>query len=129
MSRIGMIDWSRMITPETARRFANEWIDAWNRHDLNAILAHYAEGITFASPFAVKLLGAPDGVVVGVSALRAYFEKGLAAYPDLHFSLHHVAVGVGSVTLIYTSVKGLLAAETMFLDEQLKVVRAVAHYE
>ena len=118
-----------MITPEDARRFASEWIDAWNRHDLNAILTHYADEITFTSPFAAKLLGAPDGVVVGVPALREYFAKGLAAYPELNFSLHHVAVGVGSVTLIYRSVKGLLAAETMFLNDQLRVVRAVAHYE
>jgi hypothetical protein len=33
------------------------------------------------------------------------------------------------VTLIYRSVKGLLAAETMILDHQSKVVRVLAHYE
>jgi ketosteroid isomerase-like protein len=117
------------LAPEAARRFGSEWVDAWNRHDLDAILSHYSEDVIFSSPFALKLLSAPDGVVRGLPALRKYFEIGLAAYPDLRFRLHHVAVGVESVTLIYQSVKGLLAAETMQLDGNLKVVRAIAHYE
>lgn len=117
-----------MIDTDEARRFAREWIEAWNRHDLDAILAHYAEDVVFTSPFAVKLLGVPDGVVKGVPALRAYFQRGLAAYPDLRFTLQQVAVGVDSVTLIYQSVNGLLAAETMELDGRRKVVRVLAHY-
>lgn len=121
-----------MIDAEDARKFALEWIESWNRHDLEAILSHYAENVVFTSPFAVKLLGVPDGVVNGVAALRAYFQRGLAAYPELRFTLHHVAVGVDSVTLIYQSVKGLLAAETMELDSRRdgrrKVIRVLAHY-
>ena len=109
-----------MITQDAARHFASEWIDAWNRHDLESILSHYSEAVTFTSPFAIKLLSARDGVVRGLPALRKYFEIGLAAYPDLKFFLRHVAVGVESVTLIYQSVKGLLAAETMVLDDHLK---------
>jgi ketosteroid isomerase-like protein len=117
-----------LITPEAARKFATDWVDAWNRHDLEAILSHYSDGVVFTSPFAVKLMSVPDGVVQGLPALRKYFQAGLAAYPDLHFNLRDVAVGVQSVTLLYQSVKGLLAAETMILDDQLKVVRALAHY-
>jgi len=117
-----------MIDTDEARRFAREWIEAWNRHDLDAILAHYAEDVVFTSPFAVKLLGVPDGIVKGLPALRTYFQRGLAAYPDLRFTLQHVAVGVDSLTLIYQSVKGLLAAETMVLDDRRKVVRVLAHY-
>lgn len=117
-----------MISGDDARRFAAQWIGAWNRHDLDAILAHYAEDIVFCSPFAVKLLELPDGIVRGKEALRRYFATGLAAYPELHFSLRHVAVGVDSVTLIYDSVKGLLAAETMQLDAGHKATRVLAHY-
>ena len=117
-----------MITPEAARTFADEWIEAWNRHDLERILGHYAEDVVFTSPFAVRLLSLPDGTVRGRDALRTYFEKGLAAYPDLRFTLRHVAVGVDSVTLIYDSVKGLLAAETMVLDGRARATRVLAHY-
>jgi ketosteroid isomerase-like protein len=116
------------MTPEDARRFAQEWIDAWNRHDLERILEHYAEDVVFSSPFAAKLIPGGDGTVRGRSALRDYFKAGLAAYPELRFTLRHVAVGVESVTLIYDSVKGLLAAETMTLDPCLKVTRVQCHY-
>jgi ketosteroid isomerase-like protein len=30
-----------MIDAAFAQRFAADWIAAWNRHDLDAILAHY----------------------------------------------------------------------------------------
>ena len=30
--------------------FAEEWITAWNTHDLDRILSHYAEDIVFRSP-------------------------------------------------------------------------------
>jgi len=116
------------MTSEQARRFAEEWVDAWNRHDLDVILEHYSEDVVFSSPFAARLVPGGDGTVRGRSALRDYFKAGLAAYPYLRFTLRHVAVGVDSVTLIYDSVKGLLAAETMILNERLKVTRALAHY-
>jgi len=29
-----------MITEEQAAAFGRDWIEAWNRHDLRAILAH-----------------------------------------------------------------------------------------
>ena len=117
------------MTSEEARSFAAEWIDTWNRHDLEGILAHYEEDIVFSSPFAIRLLGVADGTLRGRASLRAYFQRGLAAYPDLHFKLLHVAVGVESVTLIYHSVNGLLAAETMFLDAQGRIRRVLAQYE
>ena len=31
------------LTHEFARRFAEEWIAAWNAHDLERILAHYTD--------------------------------------------------------------------------------------
>ena len=117
-----------MISADQARDFAKEWIVSWNRHDLDAILEHYAEDVVFTSPFAARLVPGSDGTVKGRPALRDYFKAGLAAYPELCFTLRHVAAGVDSVTLIYDSVKGLLAAETMVLDEQRKVTRALAHY-
>jgi ketosteroid isomerase-like protein len=45
------------IDPDTARRVAGEWFDAWNRHDLEAVLGHYADDVEFTSPFAVELAG------------------------------------------------------------------------
>jgi hypothetical protein len=118
----------KTLTEERARALAGEWVDAWNRHDLDAILSHYAGGVEFTSPFVVRLLGDPTGTVRGKAALRDYFARGLAAYPDLRFELLQVLVGVQSVTVYYRSVGNRLAAEVMELDAQGQVVRVLAHY-
>ena len=117
-----------MINEQQARQFAGEWVRAWNAHDLQQILAHYAQDVQFSSPFIVKLLGEPSGTIFGKDDLRVYFKKGLDAYPELQFELINVLVGVDSVTLYYRSVRGMLAAEVMFFDESGKVAKATAHY-
>lgn len=111
-----------------AQEFAKKWINDWNSHDLNAILSHYAEDVQFTSPFIVRLMNEPTGTVQGKDKLKTYFEKGLPAYPDLKFELAEVLEGVSSVTLYYKSVKGLMCAEVMFLNEKGLVERVVAHY-
>lgn len=32
-----------MLTEDKARTLAAHWIEAWNSHDLNAIMSHYGE--------------------------------------------------------------------------------------
>src|SRR6478672_3493797 len=105
-----------MLTAERAEVLAREWITAWNAHDLDAILQHYADDVAFTSPFVARLVGPGQDTVHGTAALRDYFARGLAAYPDLRFDLRAVLVGVDSVTLYYASVGGRLAAEVMQLD-------------
>ncbi len=117
-----------MLTPEQADRFAHEWLAAWNAHDLERILAHYAEDVEFTSPFIVRVLGDPAGLVRGKAALRSYFARGLAAYPELWFTLRRVYPGVRSVVLEYESVNALLAAEVMELDAHGEIRRVQAHY-
>ncbi len=111
-----------------AEAFAKEWVEAWNSRQLDAILSHYADKVQFTSPFIVKLMNEPSGTITGKDKLRPYFEKGLQAYPDLHFELIEVLEGVDSVILYYLSVKNLMAAEVMFFDEKGKISRVVAHY-
>ena len=38
-----------MARPD-ADSFAREWVAAWNDHDLDAVLSHYADGVVFHSP-------------------------------------------------------------------------------
>lgn len=111
-----------------SRQFAIDWIAAWNAHDMDRILMHYADDVRFTSPFVQRITGQQDGVVQGVSALRDYFSNALKAYPDLRFELITVLVGVNSVTLYYRSVKNLLAAEVMLFDGEGKVMTVLAHY-
>ena len=39
-----------VIDLEWARTLATEWVAAWNSHDLERILAHYAHDVVFSSP-------------------------------------------------------------------------------
>jgi hypothetical protein len=117
-----------VIDQERADRLAAEWVAAWNAHDLDAIMGHYADDVTFASPFVAALAGEQSGVIHGREALRAYFARGLEAYPDLHFDLHAALPGVSSVALHYRSVGDREAIEVMELDAAGAVVRVSAHY-
>ncbi len=114
------------MNPDTAERFAQEWIAAWNSHDLERILSLYADGIRLTSPIAARLTGSAE--IRGKAALRRYFAQGLACYPDLHFRLLGVFPGCRSLVLHYANQAGTLAAEYMVLDRRLRVVRMVAHY-
>ena len=116
------------MTRDEALNLANHWIGAWNAHDLDLIMTHYDDAIELTSPVAAQLLGTPGGKVVGKVKLRAYFQRGLEAYPELGFHLEDVLWGVNSVVLYYTNQKGTHTGEFMELSATGKVARVVAHY-
>jgi ketosteroid isomerase-like protein len=113
---------------ERAARFAEQWYAAWNAHDLEAVLEHYTDDVEMTSPLAAALAGRGDGRITGKAALGEAFAAALERYPDLHFEPIGLYVGVDSIVLHYTSVGGLVAAETVFLDGSDRVTRYFAHY-
>jgi predicted ester cyclase len=116
------------MTRDEAWSLANHWAASWNGHDLDAIMAHYDDAVELTSPTAAQLLGTSDGKVVGKANLKAYFQRGLEAYPDLQFHLEDVLWGVNSIVLYYINQKGTHTAEFMELSADGKVVRVVANY-
>jgi predicted ester cyclase len=114
------------VTKDEAWNLANHWAAAWNAHDLDQIMSHYDDAVELTSPAAAQLLG--NGNVTGKANLRAYFQRGLDAYPELHFHLEDVLAGLNSVVLYYTNQKGTHTAEFMELSATGKVVRVIAHY-
>ena len=117
-----------MLTEAEVRKFADDWIRAWNSHDLDAIMSHYAPEVVLTSPTAAKLLGDSSGTIKGKQAVRSYFERGLQAFPNLTFELLDVMWGISSVVLYYLNQKGTKTAEFMELDANQKVSRVVANY-
>ena len=111
-----------------AKEFAHHWIEAWNSHDLDAILSHYDADVVLVSPVAAKILDVPSGTVEGHAALRDYFKSGLELYPDLHFELLDVLCGLTSIVLCYKNQKGTTTAEFMELGQGKKIIRVVANY-
>jgi len=116
------------VTRDDAWNFANHWVGAWNAHDLDLIMSHYDDAVELTSPVAAQLLGVPHGKVAGKANLSAYFQRGLAAYPELQFKLEDVLWGMNSVVLYYRNQKGTRSAEFMELSASGKVSRVIAHY-
>jgi predicted ester cyclase len=116
------------VTKEEALKLANHWVAAWNAHDLDLIMTHYEDAVELTSPVAARLLGTANGKVIGKANLRAYFARGLEAYPELQFRLEDVLWGLNSVVLYYANQKGTQTAEFMELSVAGKVARVVANY-
>jgi ketosteroid isomerase-like protein len=117
-----------MISREKAVQIANEWIDSWNRHDLDSIMSYYSEDVVLTSPVVIELLGQDMGMVIGKDALRDYFMKGLAAHPNLRFEMIEIFTGVRSFVLYYRRLNGLQGAEVMVLNQENKIEKVIAHY-
>jgi len=111
-----------------AEHFAADWVAAWNAHDVDKVLAHYAEDFAMSSPFIIQMAGEPSGTLRGKAAVGAYWRQALALIPDLKFELLSVLAGVNSLTLYYKGPHGRLAAEVFHFGPDQKVERAFAHY-
>ena len=115
------------ITREFVLRFAEEWIAAWNAHDLERILPHYTDDFEMSSPVIVQLTGEPSGTLRGKAAVRDYWSRALARTRDLHFDLLDVYAGASSVVIRYRGHRGP-SAEVFWFNAEGKVYRAAAHY-
>ena len=110
------------------KRFADEWIESWNSHDLKRILAHYSDDFEITTPMIRKLLGDDTGTLHGKGAIKQYWESALAKVPDLHFELIDIAVGIDSIVVYYKSILATRAMEVMYFNHEEKVHKIVAHY-
>ena len=111
-----------------AEKFAAEWIESWNSHDLDRILSHYAEDVEVTTPMIKVALGIESGTLRGKAPARRYWQAALERVPDLHFQLIECTQSVESIAIYYKSVMGKMAIEVMFFDEDGMVSRVIAHY-
>ena len=118
-----------MLATENANVFARQWIAAWNAHNLDLIISHYSDEVVFSSPFVKRIGASASGSVYGRAALIEYFRAGLERFPGLSFQLRAVLIGIDTVTILYDSVNGLLAAETMALSDTGQITRVWAQYD
>lgn len=64
---------------------AQAWIAAWNRRDVDAVIAAFAPDARFRSPFAGQLTG--SATIDGREAIEAYWRQALERIDHLHFRL------------------------------------------
>lgn len=94
------------MTREEAQAFAAEWAAAWNELDVERVLAHFDENISFTSPTALAVVGV--GAVRGKPALREYWNKAVACAGSPRFVVDRVLWDAGSreLAIVYVSETG-----------------------
>ncbi len=83
-----------------------DWIAAWNSHDLERVLALYAEDSEMTSDKIPALGFDASGTVRGKERLRAYWGTALQRLPNLHFELIDVYVSPDSIVVFYQNERG-----------------------
>jgi hypothetical protein len=115
---LGIIE-GQVVTTPSPTTFALAWLDAWNRHDVDAVLGHFHDDVVFTSPVAARLVPDSDGVVRGKAALREYWTAALKTMPDLHFDVVGVYQGESVVVINYRNQRGDLVNEVLEFDDGL----------
>jgi len=77
------------MTYDAMMRFAEDWIAAWNRRDVDAVLAHFADEAQFVSPVARAVVG--RSLLRNKQELADYWRGALERISTLEFTLDHAA--------------------------------------
>jgi SnoaL-like domain/Rho termination factor, N-terminal domain len=109
------------------REHATRWLEAWNAHDLEAIVGCYAEDVEYAAPAVVA--GREDRRLRGREALREHFARGLELAPNLTVTEESLLVGPGGFAILYRREDGHRAVEAVELNDSGLVTQARVYYE
>ena len=114
--------------PAFCTALGQQWIDAWNSHDLERVLALYSDEAEMTSD-KIPLLGFdPSGTVRGKDSLRQYWRKGLDLLPNLHFTLIDVYVSPDSLVVFYQNERGAKICEYLRLNAEGKIRQGSANH-
>jgi hypothetical protein len=110
------------------RALALRWIDAWNAHDLDRILDHYAPDVEFEADTVIRRWQRPDGKLRGHAELREHFGRGLEIAPNLQFHVEEVFSSPGGYAVLYTRENGNRVLDCVELNDSGKARRVIACY-
>jgi ketosteroid isomerase-like protein len=106
----------------------NDWLDAWNDHDLERIMQHYADNVEFTAQTVVTRWDKADGTLKGKEALRKHFAKGLALAPDIHFTLEEILFAPNGYAVLYHRDNGNRVLDAVELDDSGLAIKVTAYY-
>jgi hypothetical protein len=115
VSVLGVAEGQVVSTPEPGA-FADEWVKAWNRRDVDAVLTHFHDDVVFTSPVAAQVMPDSGGVVRGKAALREYWCAALKTMPFLRFELVAIYQGESVLVINYRNHSGALVNEVLEFD-------------
>ncbi|WP_259068595.1 nuclear transport factor 2 family protein [Mucilaginibacter sp. X4EP1] len=105
-----------------------DWLDAWNCHDIERIMAHYAEDIEFIAQTVVKRWGKADGKLVGKAELRKHFEKGLELAPEIHFEVDQILWSPNGYAALYRRENNNQVLDAVELNAEGLAIKVTAYY-
>jgi ketosteroid isomerase-like protein len=114
--------------PAHLAALGRDWIAAWNSHDLERVLALYAEDTEMTSDRIPAMGFDPSGTVRGKPDLRAYWSKALSMIPNLHFELIDTYVSPNSVVVFYQNERGKKICEYLRLDAEGNIRQGSANH-
>lgn len=100
--------------------FSQHWVQAWNAHDVEAVLRHFHEDVVFTSPVAAKLFPETAGIIRGKAELRRYWNGAVQSIPGLRFAVEGVYQGVDTLVILYRNQDDGLVNEVLrFSNDQV----------
>lgn len=104
-----------------AANFADQWVEAWNAHDVESVLQHFDDDVVFTSPVAATLLPQTAGVIRGKPALRDYWTQALQHIANLRFAVEGVYEGIDTIVIAYRNQDGGRVGEVLRFGDGLVI--------
>jgi ketosteroid isomerase-like protein len=114
--------------PMDRTALGQEWIAAWNAHDLDRVLALYTESFEMSSKHIVSFGFDTSGTLRGKDKVREYWAFALTKVPDLHFRLIDVYASPDSVIVHYENERGGKVCEYLHFDAAGRIFQASGNY-
>jgi hypothetical protein len=118
VSVLGVAEGQVVSTPDPDA-FADDWLTAWNRHDVDAVLTHFHDDVVFTSPVAAQVIPDSKGVVRGKAALREYWCAALKTMPFLRFEILGIYQGESVLVVNYRNQSGVVVNEVLEFEDGL----------
>ncbi|MBX7107685.1 MAG: nuclear transport factor 2 family protein [Chitinophagales bacterium] len=119
------------MTPDQLSHIAQQWFHAFNSHDLEALLALYADDAEHYSPKLKLRQPATQGWIKGKAALRTWWQDAFQRLPTLQYELLKLTANEHRVFMEYIRhVKGeedLPVGEVLEIRNHLIVSSRVYH--
>ncbi|MBX9649321.1 MAG: nuclear transport factor 2 family protein [Xanthobacteraceae bacterium] len=114
--------------PNRLAALGQDWVAAWNSHDLERVLALYTDDFEMTSDKIPALGFDASGTLRGKDKVRAYWSKALSMIPNLRFELIDTYVSPDSVVVFYQNERGARICEYLRLNAEGKIKQGSANH-
>ncbi len=120
-----------MSSPSSNEIIALKWFAAFNEHNLDNLLALYADDAKHYSPKLKIRIPEANGFINGKPALRHWWQEAFSRLPELHYKVENLTANDKRVFMEYTrqvpGEKDLMVAEVLEIKEGKIISSKVYH--